>query len=95
MNAPLMFAVVRTKSLASTPVTGLMNVTAKLTLVFGAAGSGLARRIETTTGKGSQVTVLSVDDDAVLGLPTMSKAAPAGMLAVTVPSCVMPPTATL
>ncbi len=43
----------------------------------------------------SQVTVLSVEVDAVLALPAASVATPAPMLATTVPGVVMPVTATL
>src|SRR6266511_6387365 len=54
-----------------------------------------AGSVSVTTGAVvSYVTELSVDVEAVFGLPTASKAEPAGTLAVTVPS-VMPLTATV
>ncbi|HEY0417419.1 MAG TPA: hypothetical protein VGC78_13630, partial [Gaiellaceae bacterium] len=51
--------------------------------------------LNVTVGGALYVTVLSVLVEAVFPLPAASCAAPAAIVAITVPLCVMPETATL
>src|SRR5919197_917084 len=88
MLTPLRPPFASAKSVASTPLTLSLKVTVKLMAL---ALVGLAPSlIETTVGGvASQVTVLSLDVDAVLLLPARSVTLVAAMLAVTVPDVVM------
>src|SRR5438874_1808481 len=82
------------KSVGSTPVTLSLNVTVQLTLaVF--VGVAFVRLMDVTVGPlTSQVTVLSVDVEAVLVLAAGSETSPAATEADTVP-VVIPVTARL
>src|SRR4051812_35969915 len=86
--------VAKAKSLASTPLTLSLNTTVKVRL---AALVGVAPSvIDVTVGVvESQVTLLSVDVDAVLVLPARSETAPGAIDAVPVPFVVMPVMLTL
>src|SRR5688500_17153818 len=78
------------------PVTGLLNVTTKA-IGPPVAGSGCpAALLMVTVGGGLlNVTVLSVEVDAPVGLSSASTAAEAGIVATTVPLVVIPDTETV
>ncbi len=77
-------------------VVASLNTTVKLIgLVLVGSAWPTAWLIVTEGATLSQVTVLSVDVEAVLALPAASAATPAPMVAMTVPELVMPVTATL
>src|SRR6266513_1704461 len=78
------------------PLTGPLKTAVKLIgeLLVGSAWPA-AWLIVTVGGVASKLTLLSVLVEAVLRLPAASCAAPAAMLAITVPAVLMPLTATL
>src|SRR5207248_164535 len=78
------------------PLTGPLKTAVKLIgeLFVGSAWPA-AWLIVTAGGVASKLTLLSVLVEAVFRLPAASCATPAGMLAITVPSVVMPLTATV
>src|SRR6185369_5279460 len=83
-------------SLLAKPLTGSLNTTVKsIGEVLAGSACPAAWLIVTVGAVVSKVTVLSVLVEAALGLPTPFCATPAARLTVTVPSLVMPLTATL